>query len=73
VSYACFANMQKLEASGQFPSKRLVPGNVNDIDSFKVRRGKVGGYRDYLNTEDCAFLDQLIREAGCSLLNPYCT
>ena len=71
VSYACFTNMQKLEASGQHPS-RLTPGTLNDMESFKVRRGKVGGYRDYLNTEDCAFLDQIILDADCSLLKPFC-
>jgi hypothetical protein len=25
---------------------------VRDPESFKVRRGKIGGYREYLSTED---------------------
>jgi hypothetical protein len=28
------------------------PGDVRDPESFKVRRGKVGGYREYLSIED---------------------
>ena len=40
--------MKKLEAAGAFDSKILKPGNVTDPESFKVRRGKVGGYREYL-------------------------
>ena len=30
----------------------LHPGDVRDPESFKVRRGKVGGYREYLSLED---------------------
>ena len=44
--------MQKLEAAGAFDSKILRPGDVRDPESFKVRRGKVGGYREYLSAED---------------------
>jgi hypothetical protein len=47
--------MQKLEAAGAFDSKILHPGDVRDPESFKVRRGKVGGYREYLSAEDQAF------------------
>ena len=44
--------MQKLEAAGAFDSNILHPGDVRDPESFKVRRGKVGGYREYLSLED---------------------
>jgi hypothetical protein len=47
-----FENMQKLEAAGVFDSKILHPGDVRDPESFKVRRGKVGGYREYLSVKD---------------------
>ena len=43
--------MQKLEAAGAFDSNILHPGDVRDPESFKVRRGKVGGYREYLSVE----------------------
>src|SRR6266568_1678270 len=47
-----FENMKKMEAAGAFDSKILRPGDVRDPESFKVRRGKVGGYREYLSVED---------------------
>ena len=35
-----------------FDSKILQARDVADPESFKVRRGKVGGYTDYLVTKD---------------------
>ena len=55
LEFSRFENMQKLEAAGAFDSKILHPGDVRDPESFKVRRGKVGGYREYLSAEDQAF------------------
>jgi hypothetical protein len=52
LDFSRFENMQKLEAAGAFDSKILQPGDVRDLESFKVRRGKVGGYREYLSAED---------------------
>jgi hypothetical protein len=52
LEFSRFDNMQKLEAAGAFDSNILHPGNVRDPESFKVRRGKVGGYREYLSPED---------------------
>jgi hypothetical protein len=52
LEFSRFDNMQKLEAAGAFDSNILHPGDVRDPESFKVRRGKVGGYREYLSAED---------------------
>src|SRR5438045_1089510 len=52
LDFSRFDNMQKLEAAGAFDSKILRPGDVRDPESFKVRRGKIGGYREYLSTEE---------------------
>jgi hypothetical protein len=52
LEFSRFENMQKLEAARAFDSKILQPGDVRDPESFKVRRGKVGGYREYLSAED---------------------
>jgi hypothetical protein len=43
----------------------LHPGDVRDPESFKVRRGKVGGYREYLSAED-----QQFAEAALTKLDP---
>jgi len=52
LDFSQFENMKKMEAAGAFDSKILRPGDVRDPESFKVRRGKVGGYREYLSVED---------------------
>jgi glycosyltransferase involved in cell wall biosynthesis len=58
VAASSFETMKALESSGASGSKRLTPGDPNDPESFKMRRGVVGGYRDYLSAEDIAFIDE---------------
>lgn len=68
LAFSDFGNMKKLEQQGAFESKILRAGDVRDPESFKVRRGKVGGYREYLSIEDqqyaAAALHQLDRRFG---------
>jgi hypothetical protein len=64
IEYARFDNMQRLEKQKAFKDKRLTASDVNDLDSYKVRRGVVGGYADYLSDEDIQFLaDRISRES----------
>jgi Sulfotransferase domain len=51
IDFSDFRNMQKLEAAGEFGSKILRPRDLEDPESFKVRQGKVGGFREYLSGE----------------------
>ena len=62
LEFSSFENMQKLEAARAFDSNILHPGDVRDPESFKVRRGKVGGYREYLSAEDQQFAAATITE-----------
>src|SRR5262245_2312647 len=62
LEFSRFENMQKLEAAGAFDSNILHPGDVRDPESFKVRRGKVGGYREYLSADDQQFAAGVMRE-----------
>ncbi len=62
LEFSRFENMQKLEAAGAFDSKILHPGDVRDPESFKVRRGKVGGYREYLSLEDQRYAADALTE-----------
>src|SRR5215475_11422166 len=62
LEFSRFENMQKLEAAGVFDSKILHPGDVRDPESFKVRRGKVGGYREYLSAEDLQYAADAMME-----------
>ncbi len=60
VAYASFDNMRKLEASQALDTFRLRPGNENDPESFKTRRGKVKGFVDYLTADDIAYIDERV-------------
>jgi hypothetical protein len=63
VTYASLDNMRRLERenSGKLMFKtRLKPADANDPASFKVRRGKVGGWRDYLTAEEAEKIDHMV-------------
>lgn len=65
VQSASFSRMQALERSGELGSKYgkiLTPGNQNDPESFKVRKGKIGGFTDYLTAEDIDFCSKLMAQ-----------
>ena len=62
IEFSRFENMQKLEAAGAFDSNILHPGDVRDPESFKVRRGKVGGYQEYLSVEDQQYAANALAE-----------
>jgi hypothetical protein len=61
--YGSFENMQELERRAAFGRGRLEPTDVADEGSFKVRRGKVGGYRDYLDPSTVDYLDRKLSSA----------
>jgi hypothetical protein len=64
VELARFERMQQQEKQGVFArrcDKALTLGDSNNRDSFKVRRGKVGGFKDYFSEQDVEFADQLLQ------------
>ncbi len=59
VSQSSFNNMLKMEASSKFGSDhRLTPTNKEDRNSYKMRKGKVGGYKSYFGPEDLTYINQ---------------
>jgi hypothetical protein len=62
VAFAAFDNLRALESRGFFRQGGLRLRNPNDPESFKVRRAKVGGYRDYFSPEQAAELEHLVAE-----------
>ena len=60
VDFGSFDNLRKLESEGFFRSGGLTLRNAGDPESFKVRRAKVGGYRDYFTPEQADELQQLV-------------
>jgi Sulfotransferase domain len=63
VDYASVENMRKLEESATFERSggRMRPGTQGDPDSYKVRRAKVGGYKDYFSEAQTAEIDALVQ------------
>jgi hypothetical protein len=49
------------EQQDAFESKILRAGDVRDPESFKVRRGKVGGYEEYLSPKDQEYAKRALR------------
>lgn len=62
VEFASFDNMRKLEQEGYFHNAGMALRNKKDPDTLKVRRAKVGGFRDYFTAEQVAIMDEMIRE-----------
>jgi hypothetical protein len=58
LEFSRFGNMKKMETAGAFASKILQATDVGDPESFKVRRGKVGGFTDYLVGDDLAYANE---------------
>lgn len=74
VSYASFDNMRKMSLSELKHWSVLAPTNPNDPESFKVRRGEVGGYKKYLTREDIEYIEEKMRRGLPSFFgyNPSC-
>lgn len=62
VAFADFESLRRKERENFFRNNRLRPANAQDPDSFKVRRGKVGGYRDYFSDEQLDRIDRFVAE-----------
>jgi hypothetical protein len=64
VTFATFDNLQRLEREGRLEDRRLRPANARDPDSYKVRRGRVAGYADYLDDDDLAYIESVLADTG---------
>jgi hypothetical protein len=60
VRFGSFDNLRQLESQGFFRQGGLKRRDPDDPNAFKVRRGKVGGYRDYFTPEQVAELEALM-------------
>ena len=62
VAFGSYDNMKKMEErnAGRASGGRLAPGDKDNPDSFKVRRAKVGGYRDYLEDDQVLVVDGIV-------------
>lgn len=57
IEQSQFDRMQAMERSGAEGPRGIKPGDANDPESYKARRGKVGGYSDYLSNAQIARIE----------------
>jgi hypothetical protein len=62
VAYAAYDNMKQLEQKRVFwlSGLRMKPGDQGNPQSYKVRRAKVGGWRDYFDDREVAAIEGLL-------------
>ncbi|MEM7024160.1 MAG: sulfotransferase domain-containing protein, partial [Pseudomonadota bacterium] len=65
VRFASVDNLRELERKSFFRSSgiRMMPKDRGNPDSYKVRRAKVGGYRDYFDDDQLAEIDALVESS----------
>jgi hypothetical protein len=72
VARCTFSRMQQREREGSYKAQYghiLAPGESTDPDSYKIRRGVVGGYKDELSAEDIAFCNQVLKARGLEIVH----
>lgn len=62
VEWGSFDNLQNLETKGTFSQGGMKLVNADDPSTYKVRRGKVGGYREDFDEHQVAELEALVRD-----------
>jgi hypothetical protein len=63
VRFASVDNLRELERKRFFRRSgiRMMPKDRGNPDSYKVRRAKVGGYRDYFDDDQLAQIDTMVQ------------
>ncbi len=62
VEFAKFEKMRKMEKNKEFETGKLAPGNKNDPNSYKTRKGKIGSYEEELNENTIKYINKMINE-----------
>jgi hypothetical protein len=66
ISFANFQNMKRMEQNNEISGRVLRAGDPNDPNSFKVRKGIIGGYLSEFSDADLAYIEEQL-----ALLHPY--
>lgn len=62
VAFGSVDNLRKLEHSGYFQNSSLRLRDASDPDTYKVRRAKVGGFRDDLDESQADWVEREVSE-----------
>ena len=61
VQFGSFENMRAMENADALKSGRLRARDPKDAESFKTRKGKVGGYVDYLTPAEIEWMERKLQ------------
>lgn len=64
VEYSKFENMKKMEGSKQLNHKSMKAVDPSNSSHSKMRKGKVGGFKDYLSEEDLLYTKEQLSLYG---------
>jgi hypothetical protein len=69
IEFSSYENMKKMEQTKTFwlSGGRMVPKDRNNPNTYKVRRAKVGGYKDYFDDQQVQAIEELVN----STLSPF--
>lgn len=56
VKFSSFENMRRMELEKSYKDHRMLPVDTKDVDSYRARKGKVGGYKEELCKEDIDYI-----------------
>ncbi len=64
VEFSSYENMKKMEQKKTFwlSGGRMVPKDRDNPNTYKVRRAKVGGFRDYFDDDQVAHIEALVND-----------
>lgn len=62
IKWCAFEQMRQREKSGSSNHPALLPVNKANENSFKVRKGKQGGYKEDMSINDIAYCNQIIAQ-----------
>ena len=62
VEAGSFARLKELEARNAYNDRRLAAASADDPESYKIRRGKIGGFVDYLSKSDIDYINGYLRD-----------
>jgi hypothetical protein len=64
VEFASVENLRKMESENHFwrSGRRVKAADTSNPDSYKVRKAKVGGYKDYFEDDQIAKIDAFVDE-----------
>jgi hypothetical protein len=61
VDFASFDNMRALEIEGQLSQDILKPGVEGNVNSYKTRSGKIGGFQESLSQDEIDSLNHIMQ------------